>query len=108
MPPPETYKSEKSGVILRYASARSILVHTSHYSRLEKLTLPLATRESLPPNYISRIYIARSTYHYAYARQTHLSLRIRTTDASQLEKKKKKKRKEDEGKKRQESEKRKG
>ena len=36
----------KSGVSLR--CARSILVHTSHYSCLEKPTIPLATQERLP------------------------------------------------------------
>ena len=45
-------------------------MHTSHYSRLEKPTIPLAIQGRLP-----RIY------HTWY-----LSLRIRTTDASQLEK----------------------
>ena len=45
MPPPETYKVN-SGVNLR--CARSMPVHTSHYSRLEKLTIPIATQERLP------------------------------------------------------------
>ena len=39
----------KSGVSLR--CARSILVHTSHYLRLEKPTIPLATQERLPRIY---------------------------------------------------------
>ena len=43
-PPPEHIKM-KSGVSLR--CARSIRVHTSHYSRLEKPTIPLATQERL-------------------------------------------------------------
>ena len=60
MPPPETYKRVKSGVSPR--SARSILAHTSHYLRLAKPTIRLPTQEGLP-----RIYITRSTYHYAYA-----------------------------------------
>ena len=37
----------KSGVSL-LRCARSVLVHTSHYSRLEKSTIPLATQEKLP------------------------------------------------------------
>ena len=57
----------KSGVSLR--CARSILLHTSHYSRLEKPTIRLATQKRLP-----RIY-------YTW----YLSLRVRTSDASQLE-----------------------
>ena len=68
------------------------LVHTSYYSRLEKPTIPLATQERLP-----RIYYMQ-----------YLSLRIRTTDASQLEKRNKEQiRRERKGKKREESEKRK-
>ena len=46
---------------------------SSHYSRLEKPTIPLATQERLP-----RIYYTQ-----------YLSLRIRTTDASQMEKRNK-------------------
>ena len=80
MPPPETYKV-KSGVSLR--CVRSILVHTSHYSRLEKLTTAVYR---LPPEkdyhvlhcYIY-IYIARSTYRYAYARQTHINWKKEAT-----------------------------
>ena len=67
-------------------------VHTGayHYSRLEKSTIPLAPQERLP-----RIYCTK-----------YLSLRIRTTDASQLEKRnKEKKRRKRKGNKRQESEK---
>ena len=56
--------------------ARSIPVHTSHYSRLGKPTIPLANQERLP-----RIY-------YTW----YLSLRMRTTDASQLEKRNKQRR----------------
>ena len=50
-----------------------MLVHTSHYSRLETPTIPLATQRGLP-----RIY-------YTW----YLSLRIRKTDASQLAKRNK-------------------
>ena len=64
----------KSGVSLR--CARSIPVHTSHYSDLEKPTIPLATQERLP-----RIYFT-----------WYQSLRIRTTDSSQLEKRNKQRR----------------
>ena len=56
----------KSGVSLR--CVRSILVHMSHCSRLEKPTIPLATQERL----LDHVYVARSTYHYAYARQTQV------------------------------------
>ena len=42
----------KSGVSLR--CVRSILVHTSHYSRLEKPTIPLATQERLPRIYCTQ------------------------------------------------------
>ena len=52
-------------------------MHTSHYSRLEKPTIPLATQGKLPG----------STYHYAYARQTQVNWKMET-----------KKRKEDKGK----------
>ena len=47
-----------------------VLVHTSHYSRLEKPTLlPFATQEDY------HVYdIARSTCHHAYARQTQVSI----------------------------------
>ena len=64
----------KSGVRLR--CARSVLVQTSQYSRLDrKPATPLATQKRLP-----RICYAR-----------YLSLRIRTSDSSQLEKIKEKK-----------------
>ena len=43
------YINVKSGVSLR--CARSIPVRTSHYSRLEKPIIPLATQEKLPPIY---------------------------------------------------------
>ena len=61
MPPPETYKAN-SGVSLR--CARSALVHTSHYSRLENRLY------RLPPRKDYHVYITCSTDHYAYARQT--------------------------------------
>ena len=46
MPPPGTHTKVKSGVSLR--CARSMPVHTSHYSRLEKPTIPIATQRRLP------------------------------------------------------------
>ena len=52
-------------------------MHTSHYSRLEKPNIPIATQVRLP-----RIYYTQ-----------YLSLRIRTTGISQLEKKKQRKEK---------------
>ena len=57
-------------------------MHTSHYSRLEKPTIPLATQDY-------HVYIARSTYHYAYTRQTQVNRKKET-----------KKRKENKGKER--------
>ena len=61
-------------------------MHTSHYARLEKPTIPLATQERVP-----RIYYTK-----------YLSLRMRTTDASQLENRnKEKKRRERKGKEKQ-------
>ena len=74
MPPPEKYKSEIGS---QPAMCQvHVLVHTSHYSRLEKPTIPLA-----PQDY--HVYIARSICHLSYARQTQVNW------------KKKKKRKED-------------
>ena len=57
----------KSGVSLR--CARSILVHTSPYSRLENRLY------RLPPKNDYYVYIARSAYHYACARQTQVNWR---------------------------------
>ena len=65
-------------------------MHTSHYSRLEKPTIPLATQE----DYHGHITCINSTYR---------SLPIRTTDASQLKKRNKEK-KEDNGKERKDKE----
>ena len=62
-------------------------VHTDPYVSIlapKKLTLPLATQDH-------HVYITRSIYHYAYARQTQVSWR-----------KEIKKRKEDKGKERKE------
>ena len=50
------------------------MVHTSHYWRLETPTIPLATRERLQYH----VYIARSIYHYAYARQTQVNWKKET------------------------------
>ena len=36
-------------------------MHTSHYSRLEKPTIPIATKEDY------HVYITSSIYHYAHA-----------------------------------------
>ena len=65
-------------------------MHTSHYSRLEIPTnnIPLATQDY-------HVYIARSTYHYAYARQMQVN----------WEKNEEKKRRHRKEKKRQDSEK---
>ena len=49
MPPPETYKSEIGSQYLRCARSRP--VHTSHYSRLEKPNIPIATQGRLPRIY---------------------------------------------------------
>ena len=63
-------------------------VHTgayvSHYSRLEKPTI-----YRLPPKKDYHVYIARSTYHYAYARQTQVNWK-EGTKKEKIEKKGKK------------------
>ena len=41
-------------------------MHTSHYSRLEKPTIPLATKDY-------HAYITRGINHYAYAQQTQVN-----------------------------------
>ena len=46
----------------------SYLLHTSHYSRLWRNRL-----YRLPPKKDYHVYITRSIYHYAYARQTHVN-----------------------------------
>ena len=43
-----------------------ILVHTFQYSRLKNRLY------RFPPKKDNHVYIARSTYHYAYARQTQV------------------------------------
>ena len=53
-----------------YLSPVPVLGRISHYSRLEKTTIPLATQD--------RLHIARSTYHYAYARQTQFKSKQET------------------------------
>ena len=68
-PPPGKHIKAKSGVSQR--CTRSILVHTSHYSRLEKT------------DYTA--YHPRKTTTYTL-HVNYLSLHIRTSDASQLEK----------------------
>ena len=69
MPPPEAYKNE-------IGSQPTICqVHTvdADVSLLvEKHTIPLATQKDY------NAYIARSTYHYAYARQTHVNWKKET------------------------------
>ena len=71
MPPPETYKSEIG------SQPTMCQVHTGAYISLlapgKKPTIPLAAQERLP-----RIYIARSIYHYAYARQTQVNCKKET------------------------------
>ena len=49
----QKYTEVKSGATLR--CARSILVHTSHYSRLEKATIQLVTKKRPPPIYYKKI-----------------------------------------------------
>ena len=71
-----------SGVSLR--CARSIPVHTSHYSRLGKPTIPLATLDY-------QVYIKCSIYNYAYARPTQVNWK---REAKTRKKEKGKKRKE--------------
>ena len=48
----------------------SIMVHTSHYSRLKKKRL-----HRLPPRKDSHVYITRGTYHQAYTRRTQVNWR---------------------------------
>ena len=79
----------KSGVSLR--CARSIPVHTSHYSRLEKPTIPLATEERLPRIIYIYIYIY---IYYVVPTTTH------TRQAQVNRKNETKKRNEDKGKER--------
>ena len=86
MPPPETYKSE-TGSSLR--CARSMPAHTSHYSRLEKPTIPLATQKRL----LRTWYITCSTYHYAYAQQTQVNWKEETKNKKEIKERKEKKRK---------------
>ena len=85
----------KSGVTLR--CARSILVHTSHYSRLEKTTIPLATQDY-------HVILQVVFYHYAYARQTQViwkkETKKRTEDKEEQRKNKKAKKRKRKGKKR--------
>ena len=69
MPPSETYKSEIG------SQPTMCQVHTDAYVSLlapGKTTIPLATQERLP-----RI-VRRSTYHYAYARQTQVNWKKET------------------------------
>ena len=80
MPPPETYKSEiasQSTMCQVHTGAYS----TSHYSRMKKPTIPLATQERLPRKYFT----------------WYLSLCIRTIDASQIKIRKKEQRRERKG-----------
>ena len=65
----QKYVKVKSGVSL--PCARSIPVHTSHYSRLENPTIPFATQDY-------HVYITRGIYHYAYARQTQVNWKNET------------------------------
>ena len=68
-------------------------MHTSHYSRLEKPTIPLATQKDY------HVYITRSIYHYAYARQTQVKWKRETQNKKEdkgKERKEKKAEKENE------------
>ena len=74
MPPPETYKKEKKNEIGSQPTMRQ--VHTGAYVSL------LAPGKNnrlyrLPPKKNYHVYIARSTYHYAYARQTQVKYKKR-------------------------------
>ena len=73
-----------------------ILVRTSHYSSLEKPTIQLATEDY-------HVYISRSTYHYAYARQTQVNWKKKQRGQKIKERKEKtRKSKNEEGKERKE------
>ena len=58
----------KSGVSVR--CARSILVHTSYSSRLEKPTIPLATQERLPRIYCTFIIVPITTHTHDTRKST--------------------------------------
>ena len=71
MPPPETYKSE----IGSQSTMCQVYTSTGAYVSLlapGKPTIPLTTQE----NY--HVYITRSIYHYAYARQTQVKWKKET------------------------------
>ena len=60
-------------------------VHTGAYVSLlapgktDYSSIPLAPRERLPCTPLLYIYIARGTYRYAYARQTHINWKKEAT-----------------------------
>ena len=71
MPPPETYKKSEIG------SQPTLLcqVLTSHYSRLKNRQYRLPPEKDYHIDYILHV---RSTYHYAYARQTRVNWKKET------------------------------
>ena len=97
MPPPETYKSEIG------SQPTMCQIHTGAYV---SLLVPGKNRlYRLPPKKDYHVYIARSTYHYAYARQTQVSWRKETKKSKEKKIKERKKdtrkRKNEKGKERQ-------
>ena len=73
MPSPETYKKRNRESAYDVPGPYWTMVHTSHYPRLEKPTV-----YRLPPKKDYHVYITRSTYHYAYARQTQVNWKTKT------------------------------
>ena len=73
MPPPETYKSEIE------SQPTICQVHNGAYVSLLALEKP-TTVYRLPPKKDYHVYIARSTYHYAYARQTQVNWKKRNKE----------------------------
>ena len=88
-----------SGVGLR--CARSILVRTSHYSRLEKPTIPLATQERLT-TYIFHVVLITTNTHF---RRKSIGKKKQRKENKIKERKEKKSKRKMKGKKRKASEK---
>ena len=61
-------------------------MHTSHYSRLENRLY------RLPPKKDYHVYVARSTYNYAYARQTQVNWKKGTKTEKKMKERKGKER----------------
>ena len=97
MPPPETYKSE-IGSQSTMCQVYVYLVHTSHYSRLEKPTIPLATQERLliprTPEYI--LHVVSITTHTHDRRKSIGKKRQRTNKRKERKEKRRKRKKENE------------